>query len=263
MPQQNQSQSTPGQSSRLAVSFLTRVPVNAAGGDLQSAFWAFPLVGAAIGLIGGGVYALAVLAGLPLMAAVILAFMAMAWLTGALHEDGLADTADGFGGGRDREAKLAIMRDSRIGSYGVLTLILVMGLKITLVTHIGARTGEIITVVAALTAAAATSRGAMLFVPVLLGPARADGLGRSVAETLPLRLVAPAVLAVAVTGIAGWHIGWVPATGSIIGASLAIVAVAWLAARQIGGYTGDTLGAAQQISETASLVALAAMIGGS
>ena len=257
MPQQNH-----GQSWRLAVSFLTRIPIVNGGSDLPAAAWAFPLVGAAIGLSGGLVYGLGMMAGLPLMGGVILAFMAIAWLTGALHEDGLADTADGFGGGRDREAKLTIMRDSRIGTYGVLTLILVVGLKITLVTHIGAGTGGIYGVIAALATAAATSRGAMLFLPTVLDPARGDGLGQSVAGLAPARLVAPFMLVVVVTGIALWRYGWVPFLGSIIVAGLATVGVTLLAARQIGGYTGDTLGAAQQISETAILAALAATMGG-
>ncbi len=263
MPQQNQPLGRPGQSWRLAVSFLTRIPIGPDGGsDLPAAFWAFPLVGAAIGLSGGVVCVLAVLAGLPLMGAVILALMAMAWLTGALHEDGLADTADGFGGGGDRDAKLAIMRDSRIGTYGVLTLILVIGLKITLVTHIGARTGNLAGVIAALAAAAAISRAAMLILPAFLRPARADGLGRSVADAEPARLVAPVAVAVAVSGAALWRYGWSPFWGSIILGGMTTFGVTVLAARQIGGYTGDTLGAAQQISETAILAVLAATMEG-
>ncbi len=248
---------------RVAIGFLTRIPVGCAhDSDLRAAFWAFPLVGGAVGLVGGAVYAASLLVGLPLVAAVIFALMAMALLTGALHEDGLADMADGFGGGNDRATKLAIMRDSRIGTYGVLTLGLVIGLKVTLLTHIGARTPEIMTVVAALAVAGVLSRAAMLLIPVVLDPAQTDGLGAALGRPRFVLVIVPVGLAMAILLLALFRFGWTPIFWSLVAASGGIGAVAVLAVRQVGGYTGDVLGAAQQISETAILVALAATMTG-
>ena len=104
-----------------AAAFLTRLPVPAAHvptGGLAQAARAFPVVGAGVGAAAGGVLWLAAQAGLPPLVCALLALAAAALVTGALHEDGLADLADGLGGGRDREAKLRIMRDSRIGAFG-------------------------------------------------------------------------------------------------------------------------------------------------
>src|SRR5581483_1985388 len=105
---------------RLPLARLLRAPPPASAEALTHALRAFPLVGAAIGLIAALVYWVAALFGLAPLPGALLAVGATVLLTGGLHEDGLADCADGFGGGRDRDSKLAIMRDSRIGSYGVL-----------------------------------------------------------------------------------------------------------------------------------------------
>ncbi len=108
---------------RTATAFMTRLPVGAPeGGDLAAACWAFPVAGLLIGAIAGGLLAAAWTFGAPPLVAALLALAAMAALTGALHEDGLADTADGLGGGSP-ERKLEIMRDSRVGAFGVLALV--------------------------------------------------------------------------------------------------------------------------------------------
>ena len=246
-----------GDGIRRAIGFLTRLPAGGDhAGDLTPAFWAFPLVGAGIGAGGGLVYVTGAFFGLPPMAAVILALMATMLLTGALHEDGLADTADGFGGGADRAAKLVIMRDSRIGTYGVLTLILVIGLKVTLLTQIGARGSDPTAVIAALVAAGSLSRAAMLLIPAFAGPARAEGLGAALSRPAPVMVIVPAVLAAAILAAVLVRFGWVPILWSLIAAGVSTTGVAVLAVRQVGGYTGDILGAAQQISETVILVAL-------
>src|SRR5712671_7125334 len=107
----------------VATAFLTRVPIGAptpGAWQLADSAWAFPLVGAGIGAVAGLAFLLAQLVGLGDWPAALLSVLSGLALTGALHEDGLADTADGFSGGRDREAKLAIMRDSRQGTFGVL-----------------------------------------------------------------------------------------------------------------------------------------------
>ena len=115
-----------GEELKACIVFCTRLPLfrttPIAGGAIAKAAWAFPVAGFVVGVIGAVVYALAHRIGLPAWPAAALAVAATMLVTGCLHEDGLADTADGFGGGDDREQKLAIMRDSRIGVYGVCAL---------------------------------------------------------------------------------------------------------------------------------------------
>src|SRR3978361_2351288 len=112
---------------KMATGFLTRLPAPHPGGagppNSARAYRLFPLVGALIGLAMGVLCLALRQVGVPDLAAAALVLGAGALLTGALHEDGLADLADGFGGGRDVEGKLAIMRDSRIGSDGAIPLV--------------------------------------------------------------------------------------------------------------------------------------------
>jgi adenosylcobinamide-GDP ribazoletransferase len=122
----------------VSVLFCTRLPLAHsrpfADGEIARAVWAFPLAGFVVGVIGAVIYVVAARAGVPPWPAAALAVAATLGVTGALHEDGLADTADGFGGGTTREDKLAIMRDSRIGTYGVCALIL------SFIIRVGAQT---------------------------------------------------------------------------------------------------------------------------
>lgn len=246
----------------LAFVFLTRLPLPrlseaAAATPLGRAAWAFPLVGAAVGLISAVALHLAHLLDLPDAAAVLAALAAGLWVTGALHEDGLADVADGFGGGADTARKLAIMRDSRIGSYGVLALILAVGLRWSAVLAV-LQTAGVEGASAALIVAGALSRAAIPLGMAMLEPARADGLGAAAG-----RAEAPAVavgigLAVAVA--------WALLPGSALAPLFAVVlmavlAVAGLARRHIGGYTGDVLGTVEQAAAVSALLALAAIAG--
>lgn len=118
---------------RMAASFVTILPVasskSAADGAIARSTWALPVAGLMVGLAGALVYKVSSRFGLTPNLAALLTLAATALITGALHEDGLADTADGLGGGRTRERKLEIMRDSRIGTYGVCALILSFGLR--------------------------------------------------------------------------------------------------------------------------------------
>ena len=117
-----------------SLTFLTRLrfaPVTPAGGAIAQAAWAFPIAGAVVALIGALVYWLAHRVGLPPFPCAALSVAATMLVTGCLHEDGLADTADGFGGGTTREQKLDIMRDSRIGAYGVCALALAIILRVS------------------------------------------------------------------------------------------------------------------------------------
>ncbi len=241
---------------RTALLFLTRVPLKAARPEGESlplgrALRAFPIVGALIGLFAGIVYAIATGIGLPDIVAAVLAVGAGALATGALHEDGLADMADGFGGGSTRERKLAIMRDSRIGAYGVIVLVVVLAAKVGAIADLDG-TGLVI---AAMAAAAGVSRAAMPAVMLWLDPARADGLaadaGRPPSTHVWTGVALAAVLAV---GLLTWS-GLV----AFLIAGIGTAAVAWLAERQVGGHTGDVLGGVQQFAEVLFLLTLAAV----
>lgn len=237
-----------------ATAVLTRLPVAAAAapeGAVAECGWAFPAVGAGIGMIAAMALLLASMSGLGEAPAALLALVVAGFVTGALHEDGLADTADGLGGGRTREEKLAIMRDSRQGSYGVLALILSIGLRAVALASIpGPIEGGL-----ALIAAHAASRAFLPPVMLLLQPARADGLGAGAGTpTLTVTLVSVAIGAFVALGMLGPVRGIV----ALALAGMAVAATAALARRQIGGYTGDVLGAFQQIGEIVMLLAAAA-----
>ena len=256
-----------------AVTFLTRLPEtrgpNGTGGDrvgdaddpahdLASAMWLFPLVGFGIG--GAGALALGLLSwgGVPAPVAATLVIGLIIWLTGALHEDGLSDLADGFGGGSDRDHKLEIMRDSRLGAYGTVTLAVTIVAKIAALATIAAH--DVGAAAGALIAASVWSRA--LIAPTMrwLEPAREDGLGANAGEPSEgeslkgLALALLLVLLVLITPV-GWGVITV-----LVAGGLGALAVGLIALRQIGGYTGDVLGAAQAIAETAALVAASAII---
>lgn len=246
----------------LAASFLTRLPLPpapaASFAHLAGTLWAFPVIGALIGLAAAMVYLAAAALGLPIAIAAILAVAAMTLITGGLHEDGLADSADGFGGGVDRAAKLAIMRDSRIGVFGALALILVVALKIFALVAIATAGG--ISLLFGLVAAAAVSRAALALVMGTLAPARDEGLGAGAGRPGPAVTIATIVIGLAIGGgaLAAANTGAIAVPLAVGLATAGAVAV--LARHQIGGYTGDVLGAAQQLSETAILVTLTTTI---
>ena len=238
-----------------AASFLTRLPLPVppvrAAAPLAEAGWAFPLVGIVVGLLSGIAYGVAVYLHLPPLAAALIALGLGVRLTGGLHEDGLADTADGLGGGSDPAEKLAIMRDSRIGTFGVLALIFSVGLRATAIAGIAA-TGPVI---AALIAAHAVARGLLPLVPRALEPARKDGLGA--AAGTPSAAVAWSAAGLGAV-IALFALDFLPGLVALIAAALVMSARAVLAQRQLGGYTGDVLGAVEQGGETVVLLVAAA-----
>ena len=161
---------------KASIVFCTRLPLlratPIAGSAIAKAAWAFPIAGVLVGLIGAVVYALAHRAGLPAWPAAALTVAATLLATGCLHEDGLADTADGFGGGKTREQKLAIMRDSRIGVYGVCALAMSLVLRVAALASLPSAHA----VVWALIASHAAARAAMPALMLMLPPARSDGL---------------------------------------------------------------------------------------
>ncbi len=242
---------------RLALSLLTRLPLGPQRalppGTLGRSIWSFPVVGALVGLIAGCAALVADGLGLGVWAVALIAIAAELLITGAFHEDGLADVADGFGGGRDREAKLAIMRDSRIGTYAAVTLWTVLSGRLIALAQIAATDG-IGALFWGLIAANAGARAAMLLPISLLPPARADGLGASLGRIDGDRAWSGAVFA---AGIGIVCLGWGAFCAGLIAAAAGL-GLTWLARRQIGGYSGDVLGATAQVALAAILLGLAA-----
>ncbi len=242
---------------KLCLAVLTRLPVRldeaTAARPLAAAAWAFPVVGLGVGIVGGAFYWLAHRLGLSPWLAAVVALAATVLATGALHEDGLADVADGFGGGRDREAKLAVMRDSRIGTYGVIALVLSFALRLGALAAIGRPSA----VVATLLVAGAMSRAAIVLVMSLGAPARSDGLGFAAGRADAMTaFVAAAIAVVAGVVLTGFSAALIAAVAAAAGALI----VLWLALRQIGGTTGDVLGAAQQAAEVAVLLVASVLL---
>jgi adenosylcobinamide-GDP ribazoletransferase len=242
---------------RTAVAFLTRLPMphpdGGTPGNFVRAHRMFPLVGAAIGAA-VGLFCLALRAvGLPDLAAAAVALGASALLTGGLHEDGLADVADGFGGGRDVAAKLEIMRDSRLGTYGALILMVSFVAKLSALAALPDRY-----VVQSLIAAHALARGVLPFMAMSLAYARNDGLAANAGRPESPTALTAGALALVIALIA---LPWRDALGAAIAAAACAVGMGWLAQRQIGGQTGDVLGGAEQLGETAILLLLAARFG--
>lgn len=230
--------------SRLPVGRLDPVP------PLSTAAWAYPLAGAVVGLLSGLAFFTAFWIGLPPLSAAILAVAAGVMTTGGMHEDGLADLADGCGGGGDRAQKLEIMRDSRIGSYGVIALCLALLLRAVLLAAVLPGHAPIFTLIGL----GALSRAPLPALMRLLPAARAEGLGRSAA----LRIEAGQAVAAALIGLmcaALFLPGFV--LGPVLGCSAAAALTGQLARRQIGGFTGDVLGAAQICGELGALLLLA------
>ncbi|MDP4025111.1 adenosylcobinamide-GDP ribazoletransferase [Methylobacterium sp. NEAU 140] len=216
-----------------------------------------PLAGLILALPAALVLAGAWGLGLGPFLAATLAVATLAAMTGALHEDGLADVADGFFGGTTRERRLEIMRDSRIGAYGGLALILATALRIGALATLLDRTGP--AAAAALLLAAALSRVAALAPMALLPPARADGLsagvGRPGAGTLAAAGGTGLVLALLALPLG---LPWSGVVLMILLSSLAALGLTRLAAQKIGGQTGDVIGACQQAAEIAALLGLVA-----
>jgi adenosylcobinamide-GDP ribazoletransferase len=245
--------------------FYTRLPLPAlardadphAMPDFSRAAPMVPIAGALIGLIAALVLTIAANLGIAPLPAATIAIGALVLITGAMHEDGLADLCDGFGGGTNTEHKLEIMRDSRIGTYGAALLALSLLLRVG--TLAGLLALDLRLAAAVLVAVAAVSRVAGLLPLVLLPPARASGAGyaatRPGAEALGIAAI-PALLCAWLPLLAGAGVPRVIA--ATVGAGLAAYAVSALARRQIGGQTGDVAGAAQQAAEVAMLVVFSA-----
>jgi adenosylcobinamide-GDP ribazoletransferase len=240
----------------LSIAFATRLPLahlaQVAHGDIARASWAMPAAGAVVGAVAALAYFVAIRLGLPASVAAALAIAAGMALTGAMHEDGLADTADALGGD-DRARKLEIMHDSRLGTYGGCALVLSILLRWAALASIGSAGAVALALIAAHTAARATLPAVMAAVP----PARSDGLAASFgAPPREAAAVAALIGALALVLCLGLEPGLLAAV--LLG--VAAVAVARLSLNAIGGHTGDVLGAIEQVGEV--LVLLVAVASG-
>jgi adenosylcobinamide-GDP ribazoletransferase len=240
---------------KASLAFCTRLPfaraTPQAAKALGKAAWAFPIAGLVVGMVGALVYVLAHRLGVPAWPAAALSVTATLIVTGALHEDGLADTADGFGGGGTRPEKLDIMRDSRTGAFGVCAVVLSLLLRVSALASFADAHGVVWALLASHAAARATMPALMWLVPA----ARNDGLsyeagrptGESVAAASAIALVVLLFCLHPVRGIIAFVV-----------LAAAVTLMAWLSTRQIDGQTGDVLGALEQVGEVAVLlVALA------
>jgi adenosylcobinamide-GDP ribazoletransferase len=232
-----------------ALALMTRLPLPNHTQHGAAAAWAWPLAGLVIGASGAAALLLCRLLDISPGPAAAAALMAQALVTGALHEDGLADTADGLLGGRDRERRLEIMKDSRIGSFGALALLLMVLAQWSALSMLEAM-GDAIP---ALLAAAALSRAPMAVLMAALPPARSNGVsvavGRPPARTAAIALAIGLAAAIALTGLS--------ALKAALIATVLCALLAQAAQSRIGGQTGDILGASQQITFTVTLAALA------
>ena len=231
----------------VAAALLTRLPLprlpKRAFEHTARASWAYPLIGLLLGALAACVWYIAAYFALPPVVCAILSLCAMALMTGAMHEDGLADTADGLWGGQTKERRLEIMRDSRIGTYGVLALVFSVALRIAA----AALTGP-----TALVLAAVISRAPLPIIMGFMPHARQDGLSHGVGQP-GYHSYLPALGLGALAGLT------VPA--AFLLAMLAAACAALIAYRKISGQTGDILGAVQQITEIAVLLTILASAG--
>lgn len=233
-----------------AFALLSRLPLPNHRGTGAASAWAWPLVGAVLGAMGAGLAWGALWLGITpgVTAALVLALGAM--LTGGLHEDGLSDSADGLFGGWTRERRLEIMKDSRVGSYGVLALVLVTLARWSALTALMVQGGYW----PGLIAAGALSRAPMALLMSLLPNARGEGLSHATGRPSPATALTGLALAILICAVlTGWSA--VPMAFATIGVALWL---AFTALRRIGGQTGDILGATQQLAEVACLSVLSA-----
>ncbi|MCY4287122.1 MAG: adenosylcobinamide-GDP ribazoletransferase [Aestuariivita sp.] len=237
-----------------SIMLLTRLPIPQQLQDSQDrkaqSVWAFPIVGLLVGGLAALLASLTLALGIPveIVAGFVLAVQII--ITGAMHEDGLADTADGFWGGYDRETRLLIMADSKIGAFGIIAIVLAIGLRwAALVIILNESVWPILAV-------AALSRSGLPALMTFLPNVRVGGLSASLGKPSIAVTVLAAILgflsASLTVGVYSIYLA------AITTASLSIVAA--IANHKIGGQTGDVLGAGQQVSEIVCLVVVAAYL---
>ncbi len=237
-----------------AFSLLTRLPVpvdhTRAGARGARAAWAFPIVGLVLGAIAGGVGAGLIALGVPVGPAAASALAVQVLMTGALHEDGLADTFDALFGGQTPKRRLEIMKDSRIGAYGATALGIALILRWS-----GAASLSGWDLVAGFAMIGAISRSAIVIMALALKPARRSGMSAGFGQPP----TAAAFMATALSLLAA--IGFASASGVLVllAAFVALLPLYQAQRRLIGGQTGDGLGASQQVAEIAGYLVIAAL----
>jgi adenosylcobinamide-GDP ribazoletransferase len=222
----------------------------AAGSEIARASWAFPIVGAGVGALGALIYWLAHGLGLHAFVCAALAVAVMLLVTGCLHEDGLADTVDGFGGGVSPARKLEIMRDSQIGTYGTAALTLSLMVRVGAIASLA----DPALVAAALIAAQAGARAVMPVFMRRVPPARQDGLSADAGDPPQQSAVLAVAIGVVVLLLC---LGFGATLIAVALLAMAGGLLAWLTIRQVGGQTGDVLGALEQVSEILILLTAA------
>ncbi|MFK7764467.1 MAG: adenosylcobinamide-GDP ribazoletransferase [Roseobacter sp.] len=238
----------------LAFCLLTRLPMphlpSEAFKQGARAIWAYALVGIFVGTVLLGIGTASLALELPSSLAAGLMIAAGFLLTGGLHEDGLADTADGVWGGQTKEQRLEIMKDSRIGTYGTLSLILIIGLRwVAFAALLPAAPTAILV-------AATVSRTSMTILMISLPHARSDGLSRSLGSATRSSVVLGWFIALLCAGLCLGVTGWI----TVLPACLSAAVLHLLARTKLGGQSGDILGATQQISEALILITLVALL---
>jgi adenosylcobinamide-GDP ribazoletransferase len=246
----------------IALQFFTRLPIPRWVGFeqewLHHASRYFPLVGIVVGVIAAGVYAAAALV-LPAPVAAVLSTAATIYATGAFHEDGFADACDGLGGGMTRARVLEIMQDSRVGAYGAIGVACMLGTKCTALAMLPPTS-----TIGALLLAHPLSRLAATSLIWRMEYARAEGKAKPLAQRMTGTEFGIAVLTVTIAAVILLATGALDMRALVAAALAAVAASWWLArkfARRIGGYTGDCLGAVQQLSEAAVYIAVLATLG--
>ena len=245
----------------IALQFMTRVPVPRWVGfeaeRLNRSARHFAGVGMLVGVFGAGVLWLAS-RWWPMPVAVGLSMAATLWLTGAFHEDGFADTCDGLGGAVSRERALEIMKDSRIGAYGAIGIAMMLGLKAATLATLPLATA-LPALVLGHTASRAAATALMLLLPYAGDAAHAKA--KPLAQQVGAAEGVGAALWLGLVSLGLWGLGVIAAPGlgiALVSATLAAMACARWLRHRLGGFTGDTLGATQQIAEVALLLGVSA-----
>ena len=231
-----------------ALTFLTRIPVGTNNiyeqDDFQKSVYFFPIIGLIIGgILGGSYYLLAKIFPQPVSAALLL--LIYVFITGGLHLDGLTDTVDGIYGGRDREDRLRIMKDTHPGAFGVIAAVLVLLLKYSLYTQLDLK------LLFYLFAAPVLGRQAMVWLQIIFPYARKEGLGKLFTSyaNLPLFAVTTGitlVILISLLKVAGLYLFLLTGIFSLL--------LAWYFSRMLGGLTGDTYGASCELTEIFALL---------
>ena len=246
----------------IALQFFTRLPIPSWVGFeaswLQHASRYFPLVGCVVAAIAAAVYFAAALL-LPAPVAAVLSTAASIYLTGAFHEDGFADSCDGLGGGMTRERVLEIMKDSRVGAYGAIGIVCMLATKLTALAMLPPRLA-----VGALFLAHPLSRLAAASLIWKLDYVRGEGKAKPLAQQMTGTEFAIAAVTALLPAPVLLAIDWIAPDAMLAALLAALLAAVWLGRKlqqRLGGYTGDCLGAVQQVAEALIYVCVLATLG--